>query len=161
MNGKGQVRTVLQIAGMTCDGCGGRVSAALEAVPGVEVAAADWARGRAEVRHEHGIPEKELANAVKAAAYGTAHRYRTTGVESAGGSGSGWRLAIVPLLICVPCLVVPLIAVLGTAGLSAVIAFAAATWVGLMPAIVLGLVLGLASWTILRRRRTRRKEVTR
>ncbi|RQR61210.1 Cu(2+)-exporting ATPase [Burkholderia sp. Bp9126] len=60
----------LDIDGMTCASCAGRVEKALAKVPGVTRASVNLATERATVETEGGVPASRLADAVKQAGYG-------------------------------------------------------------------------------------------
>ncbi|MXN87395.1 heavy metal translocating P-type ATPase, partial [Burkholderia sp. 4812] len=60
----------LDIDGMTCASCAGRVEKALTKVPGVTRASVNLATERATVETEAGVPASRLADAVKQAGYG-------------------------------------------------------------------------------------------
>jgi Cu+-exporting ATPase len=65
-----EAETVLDIEGMTCASCVGRVERVLAAVPGVTTAAVNLATGRATARHDAGIVTAEqLADAAARAGY--------------------------------------------------------------------------------------------
>jgi len=63
--------TTLQVEGMSCASCVGRVEAALKALPGVREATVNLATERARVRHLPDLVDaRELIRAVEAAGYG-------------------------------------------------------------------------------------------
>jgi heavy metal translocating P-type ATPase len=65
-----EAETTLDVAGMTCASCVGRVERAFLAVPGVTGAAVNLATGRATVRHHGGmVPAGALASAAACAGY--------------------------------------------------------------------------------------------
>ncbi|MBY0337011.1 MAG: heavy metal translocating P-type ATPase, partial [Acetobacteraceae bacterium] len=81
-----EAETALDVAGMTCASCVGRVERALRAVPGVTGAAVNLATGRATVRHHAGTATAEaLAGAVARAGY----RAALHGTDNAADRGDG------------------------------------------------------------------------
>jgi Cu+-exporting ATPase len=67
----------LQLEGMTCASCVGRVEKSLRAVPGVVDATVNLATERAVVRGASSVTAKGLASAVEKAGYGVAHTSQT------------------------------------------------------------------------------------
>ena len=63
------MQTILNVQGMTCGHCEGRVSAALSAVAGVASATADRHSQRAVVQHAAGVSAQTLADAVVGSGY--------------------------------------------------------------------------------------------
>ncbi|WP_221931999.1 heavy metal translocating P-type ATPase [Paracoccus sp. M683] len=63
------VHTTLEVQGMTCASCVGRVERALTALPGVSAAAVNLAAGRADITHDAGVAAETLAQTVTAKGY--------------------------------------------------------------------------------------------
>lgn len=144
--------SLLQIEGLACRRCGARVVAALRSLGGVSDVQMEWRRGRCRVQHADAVTPEELIGTVKAAATGTRHRYGARLANGGVGSGRrGWWPAVVPFLICLPCLIPFLILAGGVVGLSAVGGFIAANWLG--GVLALGALGGLGFWWARRRRR--------
>lgn len=61
--------TVLQVSGMTCDGCERSIVNALRRLDGVEQARADHKTGRVSVGHAEGVRVAALEAAVEDAGY--------------------------------------------------------------------------------------------
>ena len=57
--------TQLKVLGMTCNGCAGSVTRALQAVPGVRSVNVDLQGGRATVEHEDSADPATLLEAVR------------------------------------------------------------------------------------------------
>ncbi len=65
-----QVQVMLQVDGMTCDGCARHVESALRGAAGVEEATVPtWQAGRATVIADAGVTDDTLARAIEAAGY--------------------------------------------------------------------------------------------
>ena len=65
-----QQNILLQIEGMTCDGCASHVRKALSGVAGVsEIEVPDWRAAKAELLAEGGVPDAALVKAVEDAGY--------------------------------------------------------------------------------------------
>jgi copper chaperone CopZ len=81
------VRTVLAVEGMHCDSCSSSITASLEAIDGVESAAADHEAGTAEAICQSGSVEpEELKTAIEDLGY-TVTSWRTeTTTEPAPGT---------------------------------------------------------------------------
>src|SRR4051812_3466702 len=77
----------IPVLGMTCDHCVGTVRKALEALPGVEAARVNLARGLADVDIDPALADRaELTRAVEAAGYsvpGSGPRVVTIGLPAA------------------------------------------------------------------------------
>ena len=69
------VHTALQVDGMTCASCVGRVERALTALPGVASASVNLATGRADVTHSPAVNAATLAEAVTAKGYPAQERH--------------------------------------------------------------------------------------
>lgn len=142
-------KTTLQVKGMTCPDCKGRVEKALRSVPGVADARSDWRSGSCEVVHADGVAAETLTGAVERAARGSGHRYQvvsSTGVRSPK-SGRAARL-LPPLLLgllCLPCAGVAV-------GVGAIVAFLTSSLGGVLPAVALGVSVLVLAWWMLRRR---------
>jgi copper chaperone CopZ len=80
------VRTVLAVEGMHCDSCSSSITASLEAIEGVESAAADHEAGTAEAVSQTGSVEpEELKAAIEDLGYTvTSWRTETTTDPAAG-----------------------------------------------------------------------------
>ena len=63
------MQTKIDIKGMMCPHCSGRVRDALLAVPGVSAADVSHERGDAVVTHDSSVEKQMLADAVTAAGY--------------------------------------------------------------------------------------------
>ncbi|WP_158288841.1 heavy metal translocating P-type ATPase [Rubrivivax albus] len=90
-------RIKLQVEGMTCASCVGRVERALKKVPGVLAAAVNLAAGTAEVRALAGTPADTLVAALDRAGY-PAHVPSTDGEAPPRAHSEGWLVAAGALL---------------------------------------------------------------
>ena len=144
--------SLLRVDGMTCEHCGGRVVSALRSVPGVSAVQMDWRVGRCEIHHESTATAAELIKAVARASAGSRHKYSAKLLEDAGetiqnrGRGSLIRV----LLAALPCLLL-----CGGAAITlpAIGAFLASKWIGVVPGLALGVVFGVGTWWLVKRRR--------
>lgn len=68
------IETTIQVEGMTCSSCEGRIEKALTALPGVTGAKASQLRGRVLVMHAEGVGAEALKAAIEGAGYATRER---------------------------------------------------------------------------------------
>ncbi|AUH33738.1 heavy metal translocating P-type ATPase [Paracoccus tegillarcae] len=78
------VNTVLEVDGMTCASCVGRVERTLTALPGVTAASVNLATGRADVTHSPAISADALAEAVTTKGYPSHPRQADAGMDHSG-----------------------------------------------------------------------------
>ena len=71
------MKKMMKVEGMHCAGCSGRLKRLLEALPGVESAAADHAAGTAEVTLQGDLPDDTLKATVEKAGF------TLTGIQTA------------------------------------------------------------------------------
>ncbi len=86
----------LEVGGMTCEGCSGRVKGALEALPGVISAEVNHRDGGAEIIHE-GANDEDLSTAVRSAGYtvdglGDEFNWRDKAVWRQSANNTKWCL---------------------------------------------------------------------
>ncbi|WP_156910202.1 heavy metal translocating P-type ATPase [Rubritepida flocculans] len=103
----GGATTALQVEGMTCASCVGRVERALARVPGVDGAVVNLATSRATVHHAGGVDAAALRAAVERAGY-AAHvppaDAAPHGAHEHGEDGSLKRDTIIALILALPLL---------------------------------------------------------
>ena len=86
----------LDIAGMSCASCAGRVEKALLKVPGVLQASVNLATERARIRVAAGVDAGLLIGAVEAAGYHAAPA-RSDPAEAGSGGAEGWKVLLAAL----------------------------------------------------------------
>lgn len=96
------IRTVLQIEGMTCASCVGRIESAIKGVEGVVEAQVNLATGKGAVDHVQGVALAALIEAVAETGYG-AHESAISGLQAedpqqAEASSSARNLLVAALL---------------------------------------------------------------
>ena len=93
-------RLALQIEGMTCSSCAGRVEKALLAVPGVLSAEVNLATERAEVGLLGAVADQELMAAVEKAGYAATPVAQASGAAASGSRGptDWWPVAVAAAL---------------------------------------------------------------
>ena len=96
----------LDIDGMTCASCVGRVEKTLKRVPGVQAATVNLASERAEVTVARGTTPQALVAAVEKAGYAAHVHEAGNTAPKAPVAGDGWKVAV-GLLLCAP-LVLPM-----------------------------------------------------
>ena len=84
----------LEISGMTCASCVGRVEKALKAVPGVKHAEVNLATERAQVRFDAGLPPERLVAAVVKAGYEAQVVDASTPAQHESPSAPWWPVAL-------------------------------------------------------------------
>lgn len=113
------METTLHITDVTCSRCSERIEAVLSRLAGVHRVEVDWRSGEARIHHAPTVRTEALIATVERASAGTRHRYRVTSVQqetpalhptlSEGGTEMrkkgplSWLGALVPLLLCLPC----------------------------------------------------------
>jgi P-type Cu+ transporter len=91
---------MLQIDGMSCASCVGRIESALRAVPGVLKAEANLANGHASVRIIEGlVSPSRLIEAARAAGYGASVQ---AGAAAGDENEAAWRDAVLALVAAAP-----------------------------------------------------------